>query len=113
VRYLSLLFLALVALAAVPASAQPDRDEDDGDEPRQPVTEIVVTAQRLDVARARIEPSLGASTYTLSNEAVENRPSGETTNLAQILLQAPGVAQTVRAGFASGRKRTCNTGSTT
>lgn len=81
---------------AVAASAHlvivpPDRDDDD--EARQPVTEIVVTAQRLDVARAKIEPNLGASTYTLSNEAVENRPSGETTNLSKILLQAPGVVQ--------------------
>ncbi len=84
-------FLSVPAvLAAAPALAQPDRDDD---EPAPPLTEIVVTAQRLDVARARIEPSLGASTYTLSNEAVENRPSGETTNLAQILLQAPGVTQ--------------------
>jgi len=98
----------LVALAQHPAqAARPDRDDDeqrpavaqhdrdDEDEARQPVTEIVITARRLDVARAKVEPSLGASTYTLSNEAVENRPTGETTNIGQLLLQVPGVVQDV------------------
>ena len=47
----------------------------------------------LDSARANIEPNLGASTYSLTNDAVESRPSGETTTISQILLQAPGVAQ--------------------
>ena len=54
---------------------------------------MVVTAERLDTARAAVEPSLGASTYTISNETVENRPGGETTNLNQVLLQVPGVSQ--------------------
>jgi len=40
-----------------------------------------------------VEPSLGASTYSISNDTFENRPLGETTSIAQILLQAPGVAQ--------------------
>jgi len=52
-----------------------------------------VTAHRLDTARSGIEASLGASTYTLSNEAVENRPGGETTTLNRVLLQMPGVTQ--------------------
>ncbi len=79
--------------AATPArasTASPKRDDDDDDGPT-PVGEIVVTARRLDEARAAIEPSLGASTYTLTNDAVEHRPGGETTSLNQILLQAPGV----------------------
>lgn len=53
----------------------------------------MVTARRLDTARATVDPSLGASTYTLTNDAVENRPGGETTTLNQVLLQVPGVSQ--------------------
>ena len=80
--------LAWAPLVWVPQAAIAD---DDG---ARPETEFVVTARRLDEARAAIEPSLGASTYTLSSEAVEGRPGGETISVGQLLLQAPGVAQT-------------------
>jgi outer membrane receptor for ferrienterochelin and colicins len=81
----------LIALAPVRAlAAEPD---DDDEATAGPVTEVVVTARRLDTARANVEPSLGASTYTLSNVAVERLPGGETTNLSQVLLQTPGVTQ--------------------
>jgi outer membrane receptor protein involved in Fe transport len=88
----SLFFLALHA----PALAQDKDDDGDDDDDLRPTSvpaEIVITARRLDAARAEIGPDLGASTYTLSNEALESRPSGETTSIAQILLQTPGVAQ--------------------
>ncbi|MGZ3306339.1 MAG: TonB-dependent receptor [Asticcacaulis sp.] len=71
--------------------AEPDGDDDDGPS-AQPV-EVVVRAQRLDAARARVEPSLGASTYSFSNALVEARPGGETVSLGQVLSQAPGVSQ--------------------
>ena len=90
-RTIPVLFL-VVGIAAAPFAHADDDDTDDG-QTKQPVAEIVVTAQRLDTARAKVEPSLGASTYTLSNEAVENRPSGETTNINKLLLQVPGVTQ--------------------
>lgn len=80
-----------VLTPALALAAQPPDDDDD--ERVRPETEVVITARRLDVARETIEPSLGASTYSLTNDAVENRPGGETTNLGQILLQVPGVAQ--------------------
>ncbi|TPG47984.1 TonB-dependent receptor plug domain-containing protein [Sphingomonas glacialis] len=76
---------------APPATAK--RDDDDGDDGPAPVGDIVVQAERLDKARAAVDPVLGASTYTLTNDAIEKRPGGETTTLAQILLQAPGVTQ--------------------
>jgi outer membrane receptor for ferrienterochelin and colicins len=57
------------------------------------VSEIVVTAQKLDVARSAIEPSLGASTYSMSSATVLTLPGGENTALSQVLLQAPGVVQ--------------------
>ena len=52
-----------------------------------------MTTRRLDEARASVEPSLGASTYALLNDAVENRPGGESANLVHVMLQMPGVAQ--------------------
>jgi outer membrane receptor for ferrienterochelin and colicins len=54
---------------------------------------IVVTAQRLNQARATIQPQIGASTYTLNAQAIETLPGGSNTELNQVILQAPGVAQ--------------------
>ena len=58
-----------------------------------PVEEITVIAKRLEQARLSIEPQIGASTYTLSHEAIEQQPGGENNPLNQTLLQAPGVDQ--------------------
>ncbi|MFI4963857.1 MAG: TonB-dependent receptor [Caulobacterales bacterium] len=57
------------------------------------VSEIVVTAQRLDTARSAIEPALGATSYSLPEAFINNLPSGANTQLNQVVLQAPGVAQ--------------------
>lgn len=84
-------------------TTQPDKDDRaeavDDEDHGTAVTEITVTARRLDASRAAIEPALGASTYTLSNEAVENRPGGETRSLGSILLQTPGVSRDARGGL--------------
>lgn len=95
-RAASLLAACLLAAHAPRARAQDRDDDDDDDDVRQSSapTEIVITARRLDAARADIAPNLGASTFTLSNEAIERRPGGETTTVAQVMLQMPGVAQT-------------------
>ncbi len=58
-----------------------------------PVEEVTIIAQRLEQARLGIEPDIGASTYTLSREAIENQPGGDNNPLNQVLLQAPGVDQ--------------------
>jgi outer membrane receptor protein involved in Fe transport len=55
--------------------------------------EIVVTARRLDAAREQIEPSLGASTYTMPRALIAQLPGGANTNLNRVVLRAPGVAQ--------------------
>lgn len=85
---LIVLMLAAAATNMAPPPTQPD--EDDDQERRAPLTDIVVTAQRLDAARARVEPALGASTYTLTNDTIENRPGGETRDLGAILVQVAG-----------------------
>jgi outer membrane receptor for ferrienterochelin and colicins len=57
------------------------------------VATIVVTAQRLNAARAEIETQTGASTYTITNDAIAAAPGGENVGMNQVLLQAPGVVQ--------------------
>jgi outer membrane receptor protein involved in Fe transport len=54
---------------------------------------VVVTAQRLNVARAGIETQTGASTYTITSEAISATPGGQNVPLNQVLLQAPDVVQ--------------------
>ena len=67
-------------------------DSDDQDEERsRPQSAIVVTARRLDAARTKIDQGLGSTVYSLSNDAIENRPGGETGSIANILGQTPGV----------------------
>jgi outer membrane receptor protein involved in Fe transport len=75
---------AALALGACPAHAAAQ----DG-----AVSEVTVTARRLDAARATIQPQLGASTYTLSAQAIDVLPGGDNVGLNQVILQAPGVAQ--------------------
>jgi len=60
--------------------------------PDAPAKDIVVTG-RLDAARASIQPSLGATTYTISNATIQALPGGDNQQLNQILLQLPGVVQ--------------------
>jgi outer membrane receptor protein involved in Fe transport len=65
------------------------------DTPAPPSTgdEIVVTARKLDVARDAILPSLGASEYSFDRKALDIQPGGQDRGIAQVLQQAPGVAQ--------------------
>jgi outer membrane receptor for ferrienterochelin and colicins len=57
------------------------------------VSEIVVTARRLNEARASIQPQIGASVYSITNDAIKAMPGGENAPLDQVVLQAPGVAE--------------------
>ena len=61
--------------------------------PDSSVSEIVVTAQRLNAARQSIEPALGATTYTLNSAAIQAQPGGDNLQFNQVLLQLPGVVQ--------------------
>ena len=54
---------------------------------------IVVIANRLDAARASIQPSLGADSYAISQAAIQALPGGDNQQFNQILLQIPGVSQ--------------------
>jgi outer membrane receptor protein involved in Fe transport len=77
--------------AADPAAA-PDVDSAGADGSNVSVN-IDVVSKRLDAARQEIQPSLGATTYSFSPQALTDVPQGEDAPLNQVLLQAPGVAQ--------------------
>jgi outer membrane receptor protein involved in Fe transport len=55
--------------------------------------DIEVTAQRLAAARSEIEPRIGATTYTIDQNAIQDQPGGSNIPLNQTLLQAPDVSQ--------------------
>jgi len=63
-----------------------------GEAPPEVVQTIVVTAQKLANARSEIETRIGATTYTLSGEAIGSQPGGEEIPLNQTLLQANAAA---------------------
>ncbi|MEJ0018062.1 MAG: TonB-dependent receptor [Acetobacteraceae bacterium] len=84
----ALLSVCLVAALAPPAHAQ-DPAQDGA-----PVSlDLDVVARRLDQARHQIQPSLGASVYDFSPQALQIIPQGADAPLNQVLLRAPGVAQ--------------------
>jgi outer membrane receptor for ferrienterochelin and colicins len=86
--------LALVSHPANAADDQPAPTDAAGDPaPASSSHDIVVTAKRLDEARASIQPSLGASSYTITNAAIQALPGGDNQSFNQIILQLPGVVQ--------------------
>jgi len=82
---------SLLSLMAVPAFAEGGAA---ASAPADQVSEVVVTAQRLDAARSEVEPALGATTYSMPEAFIDNLPTGgANAELNQVILQAPGVAQ--------------------
>jgi len=85
--------LLLAAVSALAMSAPAALAQTAPAPPAAEVSEVVVTAQRLDAARSAIEPALGATSYVLPQAFITNLPGGANTQLNQVVLQAPGVAQ--------------------
>ena len=57
------------------------------------LTDVQVTAKRLNDARTGIQTQTGASTYTIDAAAIAAVPGGDNTLLNQVIMQAPEVAQ--------------------
>jgi len=55
--------------------------------------DLEVVAKQLNEARINIEPKIGASTYTLSQPAIQDLPGGANTPIDDAILQMPGVDQ--------------------
>src|SRR5262252_6254990 len=56
----------------------------DGSVTLEPIT---VNAKRLQAISTAIEPQIGASTYTVTIQAIELQPGGANNTLNQVLLQ--------------------------
>ena len=54
---------------------------------------VTVTAQRLAQVRVGIQTQLGASTYTVTAQELQNLPGGDNSLLSSVILQMPSVAQ--------------------
>ena len=93
-RFTLMATAAIAALAATgPAWAQIGDQSGPSQTGPSSVETVTVTAKKLDTARAGIETQLGASTYTITDKAIEAAPGGENNLLNQVILQAPSVAQ--------------------
>ena len=79
--------IVVALLASAARSATPVTADDAG------ITEIQVTARRLDAARNSLMPETGSSSYHLGAEEIKNLPLGDATPLNEVLLRAPGVTQ--------------------
>jgi len=55
--------------------------------------DVNVALQRLEEARIGIQPRIGASTYSITKEAIQAQPGGDNNSITQVILQAPGVTQ--------------------
>jgi outer membrane receptor protein involved in Fe transport len=54
---------------------------------------VEVVAKALNEARIGIEPKIGASTYTMSQGAIQNLPEGQNAEINNAILQIPGTTQ--------------------
>ena len=85
---------ALAQTSTIPSSAAAtDPASATSDQTTSPRSAIIVTAKKLDAARASIQPSLGATSYTITNETIQALPGGDNQQFNQIILQLPGVVQ--------------------
>ena len=91
--------LAGLCLLAVPAFADDQTAPTPQAPPKTPDLvpntsfDIDVVAKQLNEARINIEPKIGASTYTLSQPAIQDLPNGASTPIDDAILQMPGVDQ--------------------
>jgi outer membrane receptor protein involved in Fe transport len=84
---------SLAALCAAQARADEVAAIEPTPTPPHSVSEVVITARRLDAARDTIQPETGASSYTIPNTAIQALPGGDNAGLNEVVLQMPGVAQ--------------------
>jgi outer membrane receptor for ferrienterochelin and colicins len=82
-----------IALPAVVDFAFADEPAGDSAAAVGTLTDVQVTAKRLNDARSSIQTQTGASAYTIDAAAIAAVPGGDNTLLNQVIMQAPEVAQ--------------------
>jgi len=61
--------------------------------------DVNVAFRKLEEARMEIQPRIGATTYSISKDAIQAQPGGDNNSITQVILQAPGVTlDSVQAG---------------
>jgi len=89
--------------ATKPKEAKPaPRNNAAGAQPRvtQPVNATAAAQAALDTKMGNLDqardtnllPKIGASTYTIARQAIENLPQGDNTPIDKVILQMPGVS---------------------
>jgi outer membrane receptor protein involved in Fe transport len=53
--------------------------------------DVNVAFKKLEEARMEIQPRIGATTYSISKDAIQAQPGGDNNSITQVILQAPGV----------------------
>jgi outer membrane receptor protein involved in Fe transport len=95
-KSIALAIAAIATTAAMAAHAADGAPKSPADPPpvvAASLQTVVVSAVRLDAARAGIQTQTGASTYTITAQAIQAAPGGDNVQLNQVILQAPDVAQ--------------------
>ena len=84
--------LGAATACADPSTAAPPASVSPADKNTITLDPITVTAD-LDTARSTILPSLGATSYEIGQQQIQNQSQGANAPFNQVLLRAPGVAQ--------------------
>ncbi len=85
--------VAPALVTGLPEQAQIAQAPEPAAAPGELSVDVAVVAKKLDIAQQAIEPSLGASVYDFSRQAIATQPQGDNQAINRLLLQAPGVAQ--------------------
>jgi len=85
--------LTTAASAQTEAVTQADSGASSGSSSGNQIETVVVTAKKLSEARTGIQTQIGASTYAITAQEIQDTPGGDNTLLNQVILQMPSVAQ--------------------
>ena len=73
-------------------AAAPQRTAQQVDAPTAAQAALNAKMQSMDQARENLLPKIGATTYTISRQAIVDMPQGDNTPIDKLILQMPGVS---------------------
>ena len=91
---------AIVVTATKPKAVKPSNRRGAQPQPTQPVNATAAAQAALDTKMSNFDQArdnnlltkIGASTYTITRQAIENLPQGDNTPIDKVILQMPGVS---------------------
>ncbi len=75
-----------------PGAGAPQRVAQQADAPTAAQAALDAKMSALDEARNNLLPKIGASTYTITRQAIVDMPQGDNTPIDKVILQMPGVS---------------------